>query len=67
MRRLTEIVEHIKKEILNTALDKHVAHEWEIDTNRLSVMKRRNSIPYKEILEWCKKKKHDPIKIFFKG
>jgi hypothetical protein len=47
-------------------LDKDVAEALQISQANFATIKRRNSTPYKNILEFCKKEELCCSKIFFK-
>ena len=54
MKPLTEIIEDIKSIISNDVVfDKNVAEALGITQVNLASKKRRNNIPYEEILDWC--------------
>ena len=57
---LTKIIENIKIILFNLQIvkrekifDKDVAGKLRLSPNTLALMKKRNSIPYKEIIEFC--------------
>lgn len=71
MRDLCDIIDKIKIEIAlkngtDNVFDKEVAHSIGISANKLTICKHRNSIPFREILDWCKKNNISVFKIFYK-
>ncbi len=48
-------------------LDKDVADTLEISQTNFATIKRRNSIPYENILRFCKREGFSYSKIFFKN
>jgi phage repressor protein C with HTH and peptisase S24 domain len=67
---LNDIVDKLKdvlsESVLNTKVfDKHVAEALNIPQGTFASMKKRNSIPYKEILEFCAVKKISVNWLFF--
>jgi len=60
MNELTKIIQNVKKILFNLKIvptekifDKDVAGILKLSPNTLALMKKRNSIPYKEIIEFC--------------
>jgi len=60
MRNINEIIGKIKvkvsiidKKEIHTILDKDVATALKITGNRLSIHKKRQTIPYVRIMDWC--------------
>ncbi|MBD3808369.1 MAG: helix-turn-helix domain-containing protein, partial [Epsilonproteobacteria bacterium] len=66
---LSEIIEKIKDVISankqNKIFDKDVANILGIPQTTFATMKKRNSIPYKELLEFCATKKISANWLFF--
>jgi len=67
---LSEIIEKLKDVISETmpgkkVFDKDVAHVLNIPQSTFATMKKRNSIPYEEILEFCALKKISVNWLFF--
>jgi phage repressor protein C with HTH and peptisase S24 domain len=69
MVELSDIIEKIKDVIStskqNKIFDKDVANILGIPQTTFATMKKRNSIPYKELLEFCAKKKISANWLFF--
>lgn len=58
MQTINEIIEDIKDKISHkigdrAVLDKDVAKEINITGNRLSIHKKRETIPYVKVMDWC--------------
>jgi len=54
MRNINEIIEDIKKKIsTEPVLDKEVAKQLKMTGNRLSIHKKRETIPYVKVMDWC--------------
>jgi len=58
MREIGKIIDKIKvkmaiKSGAENILDKEVAHELKITSNRLAIHKKRGTIPYVMIMNWC--------------
>ena len=67
---LASIILKIKKrmEVCPTKkkiFDKDVAKELNIPQDTLATMKKRNSIPFKEILFWCYNMDINPLDLFY--
>ena len=69
MRSFAEIIEYLKKYLAQNTrtkvLDKDVAKALKIAQTSFATMKRRNSIPYAQVLEFCYKEKLSCCKVFF--
>ncbi|MCF6206482.1 MAG: helix-turn-helix domain-containing protein [Sulfurovum sp.] len=70
MQTMTEIIEKLKDIISETKIggkvfDKDVANALNIPQATFATMKKRNSIPYEEILEFCALKKISANWLFF--
>jgi len=70
MMNLNEIVDKLKDVLSESAIgkkvfDKHVAEALGIPQGTFASMKKRNSIPYEEILEFCALKKISVNWLFF--
>ncbi len=72
MRNINEIIGKIKVKIsaidekeIHTILDKDVAKELEITSNRLSIHKKRETTPYVKIMDWCYKNNVSMKEIFY--
>lgn len=58
MRNINRIIDKLKAKIANknkmdSVLDKQVAHELKITSNNLAIHKKRGTIPYVKIMDWC--------------
>lgn len=58
MRNISAIIDKLKVKIAvksgaKNVLDKEVAAEIKITSNRLSIHKKRGTIPYVKVMDWC--------------
>lgn len=72
MRNINGIIDKLKVKIAvknkaDSVLDKEVAHEIKITSNRLSIHKKRGTIPYVKIMDWCYKNNVSMKEIFYEG
>lgn len=65
MRDFHSIVKELKKDFPHKAFDKDIAYALEITQANFATLKKRNSIPYKEILLYCKKNNLCSNEVFF--
>ena len=70
--QLSLIITEMKKIIApmlqkNKVFDKDIAECLNIPSATFTTMKKRNSIPYQEILYWCYKMDINPLNILYKG
>lgn len=61
--RIRSIIERVTME---RAFNKDVAGVLGIDEIYISTLKRRGSVPYEKILQFCKRTGIDPMTLFFK-
>ena len=71
MRSIDDIIDKIKVKIalkngIDNVFDKEVAKEINISCNKLALCRHRKKIPFKNILDWCKKNDVSVIDIFYK-
>ena len=64
MTQIKEIIERAK-EISGVTTDTAVAVLWKISRQDLAHHKRRGSIPYKKVLEFCAENEHSADYLFF--
>ncbi len=62
-----ELKGYISQDTKVKVLDKDVADALQISQMNFATLKRRNSTPYKHILEYCKKENLCCNKVFFKS
>ncbi len=62
---IKKLKEHIAKGKERRVLDKDVANLLGVSQTQLATLKRRNSTPYKNLLEFCKREDICCNKIFF--
>lgn len=64
-----EMMERVKdivcKAYKGKVFDKDVAIHLDIDHMRLATNKKRNTMPFKEVLVFCKRMNYDPMKLLF--
>ena len=69
MNDFEQVIKKLKKHIANgkevKVLDKDVASLLGVSQTQLATLKRRNSTPYKDLLEFCKREDICCNKIFF--
>lgn len=66
-----EIVERIKnilsgRVVKGYVYDRHVADTLGVSSSNLASMKKRNKVPYKEVLLFCDRCGLDPLKLIMK-
>lgn len=72
MRSISKIIDKLKVKIAvktraKSVLDKEVAKELKITSNNLSIHKKRGTIPYVKIMDWCYKNEVSMKEIFYEA
>jgi hypothetical protein len=70
MRDIGSIIDKIKVKMAvksgsENVLDKEVAKEIKITSNRLAIHKKRGTVPYVKIMDWCKNNNISIREIFY--
>ena len=72
MRDINEIIGKMKvavsardKKDIYILLDKDIAKEMKITSNNLSIHKKRGTVPYVKIMDWCYKNNISMKEIFY--
>ena len=70
MRDTNDMFEKIKdvlsNEIEGIVKDLHVAEELLLTPNNICLRRKRNSIPFEEVLDFCKRREINPLEMFYK-
>jgi len=69
MRDFNDLFEKIKDILSNETEGKikdfHVAEELSLTPNNLYNRRNRNSLPFEEILDFCKRREINPLEMFY--
>jgi len=73
MKNISDIIDKIKKEMMKrngvygVPLNKQVAKELLITPNRLAIHKKRGTIPFVKVMNWCKDNNVSMKEMFYGG
>ena len=63
---ILELKIHLAKTKSRKVLDKDVADALNISQSKFATIKKRDAMPYKTLLLYCKEEGISPLKLFFK-